>query len=186
MKHGRRERKAGDLDEMRQRVTEIRVIERSLRAHQPDRVHRSTRHACEFRLGFAHALELRLELGRGGVALGPLGGQTRRRLALDVGEGLKSQPSDRGSTHLTRRGRILDRIGVLLAQVLDRGGDGLALASELGRVEASLAQRALRVDEGRLERRDELDLGLEVRLGVRELLDELADLHCQRLHTRSV
>lgn len=78
--------------------------------------------------------------------------------------------------YLTSRGRIPDRLGVLCAQIFDRSGDGLALAGEVGRVETGLAQGALRIDEGRLERGDELNLRLEVRLGVRELLDELANL----------
>ena len=50
-------------------------------------------------------------------------------------------------------------------------------------MKSSLAQRALRVDERSFERGDEFEVGLEIRLGVRELLDELVDLKSSAHHS---
>lgn len=60
--------------------------------------------------------------------------------------------------------------GIVLAR------EGVTLLGEIVHLRASLAEIALRIVEGRLQRVDEVDVGLQVRLAVGELLAEASDL----------
>lgn len=60
--------------------------------------------------------------------------------------------------------------GVILPQ------EGVALLGQVVHLRPRLAKVALRVVEGRFERVDEVNVGLQVRLAVRELLREAGNL----------